>query len=360
MLKRSDPVSDAVDVGYRDVGRLLAPGRERSQSLEGFDDEFVDIVDYIVRTTHRIWEERGIGRIYDHYLHNIVVHTSDGTVYGRDRVIADSVATMAAFPDVRLYADDVIWSGNDRDGFHTSHRITWVGHNTGHGIYGPPTGRKIMRTGIAHCLVRENRIVEEWIARDELALVRQLGHDEHVLARRMAERDAASRRSGDGGDGAGEVERLVGQSTPRPPADAGAGVEGLVRATVDEIWNWRLLNRIDERYAEGYVCYLPPSRRVYGRGALKFHVLSLLAAFPDAKVGLDHFCARGDEESGYRTALRWTFEGTHTGPGRFGEPTGRRVRLLGISHDEIHGEQFTRGWTIFDEFSLLKQLYRPE
>lgn len=356
---RGEGAAGAVDVGHRDAGSVLAPQGERRQSLQGFDDDFLDIVDYIVRTTHRIWEGKGIGRIYDHYRHNAVVHTSDGTVYGRDRVIADSLATMAAFPDVRLYADDVIWSGNDRDGFHTSHRITWVGHNTGQSVYGPPTGRKILRTGIAHCFVKENRVVEEWIARDELALVRQLGFDEHALARRMAEREAAARREGRSDAGYGEVERLVGQSPPPAPAPRASALEELVCDTAEEIWNRRLLNRVDERYAESYTCYLPPNTRIYGRGAVKFHVLAMLAAFPDAKLGLDHFCALGDDEVGYRTAVRWTFEGTHTGPGRFGEPTGKRVRLIGISHEEIRHGRFMRGWTVFDEFSLLKQLYRP-
>ncbi|MDX1413776.1 MAG: hypothetical protein R3293_06265, partial [Candidatus Promineifilaceae bacterium] len=29
----------------------------RRQELEGFDEDYVDIVDYIVRCTHKIWEE---------------------------------------------------------------------------------------------------------------------------------------------------------------------------------------------------------------------------------------------------------------------------------------------------------------
>ena len=95
--------------------------------MRDFDPDYVDIVDYIVRCTHKIWEEGAIGLIYSHYQHNAVIHTSDGLTYGRDKVIADSLRTLAAFPDIRLYADDVIWSGNDTDGYHSSHRIGWVG-----------------------------------------------------------------------------------------------------------------------------------------------------------------------------------------------------------------------------------------
>ena len=161
---------DFLDKG--DVSKWMDPGTERKQSLEGFDEDYVDIVDYILRCTHKIWEEHGIGLINTHYQHNIQIWTSAGLTYGRDAVIAGTGMVQAAFPDVRLYGDDVIWTGDDKEGFHTSHRISWVGHNTGYSIYGPPTGRKIYRFGIANCLVKENLIFEEWI--DHPARVRSL------------------------------------------------------------------------------------------------------------------------------------------------------------------------------------------
>ena len=150
--------------GGQDISEFMAAaGTGRRQSLAGFDDDYVDIVDYIIRCTHKIWENKGVGLIYSHYKHNSIVHTTEGILYGRDVVIEGTLKTLAAFPDVRLYGDEVVWSGNDRDGFHSSHRIVWVGHNTGHSVYGPPTGRKIFRQGIAHTLVKNNRIVEEWL-----------------------------------------------------------------------------------------------------------------------------------------------------------------------------------------------------
>ena len=339
---------------YRDIAGMLSPGTERRQSLRGFDDDYVDIVDYIIRSTYKIWEQKGIGRIYDHYRHNSIIHTTDGTTYGRDKVIADSIKTMAAFPDLRLYGDEVIWSGNDRDGFHTSHRITWVGRNTGYSIYGPPTGRKVVRRGIAHCFVKENRIVEEWIARDELALIRQLGFDEHELVRKMGSRDTASVEQP-----IGEVERIVGQGTPEtlpPNEDGDSDIEDFVRRALHEVWNWRLLNKIDDYYVRNYLCYTSTDKKVQGLGDFKAHLLSMLAAFPDAGLSVDHFASLGNEREGYRTATRWTLHGTHEGPGVYGEPTGKRIRLMGITHHEIKDGRFVREWTVFDEFALLKQL----
>ena len=68
----------SVALGQRGIRELLSPGEERRQSMEGFDDDYVDIVDYIIRCTYKIWEQKGLGRIYDHYRHNIIIHTSDG------------------------------------------------------------------------------------------------------------------------------------------------------------------------------------------------------------------------------------------------------------------------------------------
>ncbi len=360
--KQSEKEELALSVGHRDVSQLMAPGSAKNQSMAGFDEEYVDIVDYIVRTTHKIWEEGGIGRIYDHYRHNAIIHTSDGMTYGRDKVIADSIKTMAAFPNIRLYADDVIWSGNDKDGFHSSHRITWVGHNTGYSIYGPPTGRKVVRQGVAHCYVYENRVVEEWICRDELALVRQLGFNEIELAKKMAARDAAGGAKMDP-YGKGEVARLQGQTTPPPmPAqpDDMDDIEYFVRKAIHEIWNWRLFNKIDDYYVVNYKCRTSSNRQLYGRGEMKAYVLGLLAAFGDAAVTVDHVCWIPNEPDGYRVATRWLLQGTHDGPGVYGEPTGKRIHLWGISHHLIQNNKFVQEHTVFDEFALLKQIYAPD
>lgn len=350
-------VPPVTDVPGTDISHLLNPGLEKRQSMRGFDDDYVDIVDYIVRCTHKIWEEKGIGLIYSHYVHNVLIHTTDGQTYGRDKVIANSIKTMAAFPDVRLYGDDVIWSGNDEDGFHSSHRIIWVAHNTGHSIYGPPTGRRVVRQGIAHCFVKDNRVVEEWICRDELAVIRQLGFDEHELARKLAAQNNIPQSAG-----YGEVERLQGQAPPvelPQKESSNFDVEDFVRRSIHEIWNWRLLNKVDNYYAENYLCSTSTNRKLYGLGDFKAYILSLLAAFPDAAINVDHICWLGNETDGYRVATRWTLQGTHQGPGIYGEPTGKRIILMGITHQHIHAGKFVREWTAFDEFALLKQLYAP-
>ena len=343
-----------------EIGKILAPGQERTQSLKGFDDDYVDIVDYIIRCTHKIWEEHAVGLIYTHYGHNISIWTTDGLSYGREAVVEGTLRTQAAFPDVRLYGDEVIWTGDDEAGFHTSHRITWVAHNTGHSVYGPPTGRRVVRTGIANCFVKENRVIEEWIARDELGLVQQLGFDVQEIVDKLARQDAAN---GVEPREYGRPERAIGQTMPHvmPPKESkGFDVEDFVRRSLHDVWNWRLLNKIDDYYVRNYICHTTCSRHLYGLGDYKAFVLTLLGSFPDAVLTVDHFYCMGDEENGYRTMTRWSMQGTHKGPGPYGEPTGKPFYLMGISHHTVRDGKFVEEWTYFDEVALMKQLYRPE
>src|SRR5690348_587492 len=56
------PADFSISVGEKgSTDRWLAhPPTERRQEMRGFDPTYVDIVDYILRVTHRIWEEKEI------------------------------------------------------------------------------------------------------------------------------------------------------------------------------------------------------------------------------------------------------------------------------------------------------------
>jgi hypothetical protein len=124
------PTSFEISIGERGgTDRLLNPSQERRQRMRGFEPQYTDILDYIVRITHRIWEAKEIGYIYSTYRHNSKVTDDSGLQYGRDKIVADTVHTINAFPDVRPYADEVVWAGDDQSGFHTSHRTVILGHN---------------------------------------------------------------------------------------------------------------------------------------------------------------------------------------------------------------------------------------
>ena len=87
-------------------------------------------------------------------------------------------------------------------------------------------------------------------------------------------------------------------------------------------------------------------------------MLDWLAAFPDARMYIDHFAVQGSAEAGYRVAVRWTLLGTHEGHGIYGRPSGKRVRILGISHQHVRDGKFVAEWTVFDELAVMAQMYQ--
>jgi len=344
----------AVTFDNRDIARY-APG-ERRMAMRGFEAEYPDIVDYIVRITHRIWEEKEVGYIYDTYQHNCIVHGSMGDAHGREGVVAATLEWLAAFPERRVYADDVIWAGNEDDGFHTSHLVTSVGYNLGYTPYGPPTGKKVLVRAIANCLAKENLIFEEWLLRDELCMINQLGFNLDAIIDRQAR---AMLQQGALPIAIGDPDRLVGQHGPQPlPARTGVGfdIEDFIRTTYHEVWNRRRLNQISKHFDLSHVCITNNNRTLQGPGVRTVAVLNLLAMFPDAGVSVDHVYWTGDDANGYHVAVRWTFSGTHTGYGYLGAPSGAPVRAMCLSQHRIKNGVFKQEFTLVDEMALRRQI----
>ena len=159
----------------RSLSDLLEEGPRR-QHLPGFEPVYRDFVDYIIRCTHRIWEQKNPGLCRSHYSADCAIHTLAGPVQGVDAVVQNTVATLGAFSDRLLIGEDVIWSEDAPGTFYSSHRIvsrmTHMGEDS---IFGPATMRMLTATTIADCLCRDNMIVEEWLVRDNLAAVWQIG-----------------------------------------------------------------------------------------------------------------------------------------------------------------------------------------
>ncbi len=62
----------------------------------------------------------------------MVARSTLGIMVGADSVIRDTLASQAAFPDRQIFGDDVIWSGNEENGYLSSHRSMIIGTHTGH------------------------------------------------------------------------------------------------------------------------------------------------------------------------------------------------------------------------------------
>ena len=337
---------------YDDVLARLTPG---PQSMRGFDSDYTDIVSYIIRCTYKIWEEKQIGLIDTHYSQDAVIHTSNGDIVGAKSVLANTVQQLSLFPDRRLFPEDVIWAGNDLDGFYSSHRILSTAHHRGYSLYGAPSGRRLKYRVIADCVVKENLIVEEWLVRDDLNIIRQIGLDERGYAAKLVAMMPEKYR----------VAKHDSQAKPAPSSKPvardpeGFDIETLIKTTWHEAWNQRMFDRFSEAYLSTAHCHSASGRELFGHADITQFAIDWLACFPDGQMYFDHFCALGNDSQGYRTSLRWTFQGTHSGYGIYGEPGGMPVRIMGITQAIVQGGKVVEEWTVFDELNLLCQLSAP-
>jgi len=322
--------------------------------MQGFDPKFRDFPDYIIGITKEIWEDRGIATLHDYYAPDIVVRSPASVVVGNQGVIAATMATLAEFPDRTLFGEDVIWSGTPEAGMLSSHRLHSTATHINPGIYGAPTGKKLHYRILADCHAKNNQIDDEWLIRDQGAIVRQLGIDPRDYARDLIARE-------------GGPENCV---TPfNPDIDVAGPYQGCGN---DNEWGGRhadILSRImkadftvipAEYDRAANLTYAGGIDALSHDGADQFW-MGLRASFPNAKFTIHHQIGRDDPMMPPRSALRWSLHGKHEGWGSFGTPTGAEVYIMGISHAEFGAlvasqPKLRRECTLFDETAVWKQI----
>ncbi len=331
-----------------------APPSSPPGNLPGFDPEFTDIVDYILRITYRIWEGKQVGLCRDYYSDDCPVYTLAGYTEGMEAVTQNTIRTLGAFPDRTLQADNIVWGGDAESGFHSSHLITTHMTNLGPSEFGPATGREATIQVIAHCVCRDNRIVEEWLVRDNLSLAQQLGIDVgswlQARAREPIQAALASWLES-------EWDRVTQGTRDRLPYPSGQS-EGFIGAALNNIWNGNLVGDCHVLYAENATLHASSREDATGIEAIGRFYLGVLGSMPDAKISVDYMCSNSMRDDGEFVAVRWTLAGTHTGGALWGEATGAPLLILGESQYRLENGKVVEEWLVFDELAVLTQVQR--
>jgi predicted ester cyclase len=125
----------------------------------------------------------------------------------------------------------------------------------------------------------------------------------------------------------------------------------VVRRFFEEVWNQRRAETIEELLDEESVCQsdLGELRGPAGFRAMQYE--PFLAAFPDARVTIEGIMAVGDE-----VAVRWSADATHTGGAMEMAPTGRPVRMEGVSSIQVRDGKLGVGWQWSNIPTLLASL----
>ena len=305
-----------------------------------------ELIDYILGITFEIWEERRVELVHQYYAPDCALRSLDEVQQGAQAVADGARAYLRAFPDRLLLADELIWSGDRASGFLSSHRIISPMTNLGPSAYGPATGKSVRVAAIADCLVQNGLITEEWLVRDGLALIRQLGFDALPAARRIAE----SRNAATADWLAGELARAeAGQIREHPLAPL---AERVLRAC----WEDGREADLSAIYAPYAVLHRSPVERHSGSAAIARHCAALRVAFGAARICIDHIAVQPWGETGRSVALRWGLAVRHQGTWEGLPASGRQVFILGISHWRLLGNRILTDWTLFDRLGVLAQL----
>lgn len=322
--------------------------------MQGFDSKFKDFPDYIIGITREIWENRGIATLHHYYSDDIVVRSPGSVVVGNVDVIGATMATLAEFPDRRLLGEDVIWSGSPEEGMLSSHRIFSTATHAHDGVYGEATGKQLRYRIIADCHAINNRIDDEWLIRDQGAIVRQMGIEPKDYARSLIAAE-------------GGPETCVQPYTPandRPGPYQGRGNSNRWGQQLSDMLQAIMNADFDaipvhyDRAAQ--LSYPGGVNAVSFEGADQFW-MGLRSSFPNARFEVHHVIGRDDPAMPPRAAVRWSLHGLHEGYGAFGSPTGADVYVMGATHAEF-GElvsgspKLRREWTLYDETAIWKQI----
>ncbi|MBL0925133.1 MAG: ester cyclase [Sphingomonadaceae bacterium] len=352
-------MSGIPNVGGRDIAEILAPQGPPRQHVPGFDPEYSDIVDYILRCTHRIWEQKDVGLIATHYGRDIVVHMMTGPTFGMQGVIAGTARTLSAFPDRTLTGEAVIWSDEGDGAYLSSHRITSTATNLGTSDLGPATGKRITFTTIADCLCKANLIIEEWLVRDYSHMALQLGYHPRAVARVYAKADKAK------GEGRAEWRQANMQAILDTPLsgwtndafpDASSDPHDFARAVFDQILGHCRFGRVREAYSPTARWSGPGGRRLFGWGEITGWYTAIIGSFGDARMTIDHVAAVPAADGAHDIAIRWSLTGTHDGGALYGPASGERIYILAVTHWRVVAGKIAEDVTVFDEVALMRQM----
>lgn len=127
--------------------------------------------------------------------------------------------------------------------------------------------------------------------------------------------------------------------------------ENLVRRIIEEVWNQKKLDLIDETYASDYTYHAPNSPALRGPDGYRQVVTTYTSAFPDQHFTIEDLISSDD-----KVVLRYTTKGTHKGELMGIAPTDLSTTSSGIAIIRFSGAKIAEEWGNWDALGLLQQI----
>jgi len=317
--------------------------------MKGFDKKYKDFPDFILKITQQIWEEKDVESIAKFYTDDIPVRSPFGITYGNKPVIEATYSTLKEFPNRQLLGEDVIWNGNDETGYHSSHRILSKGTHLGDGSYGKPSGKNIYYRVIADCACKNNQVYDEWIVRDQGAMVRQLGYSPKEFAQKIIEIEG----------GIDKAKSLFDSKSDKKsnykPMSVKSDSVGEKYSTI--LKNIFLSEYEFKDYDRSSNIFWPGNKIGHGREDVMRFWNSLKNIFSNIKFSIEHIGYLEEPDKNAKASIRWFLEGKHVNESKeYGKETNSNLFIMGISHVEFGNYGINREWVLFDEVAIWKQI----
>ncbi len=315
--------------------------------MKDFQQQFTDYPSFLQTVSEGLWEGRGLDEPLARFLHpQVIFRDACGVGIGPAAVGSDVLSTLAAFPDLTMRAEDVLWCGAAQVGMLGAQRALAMGTHRGPGLFGAPGGAQTSYRVMTDFYAKSNRISDIWQVRDTGAILAQLGLDprgwaEAQLAR--AESDSQPFRE--------EVD-MQGPYT----GTGNRNQWGMAFADLLERVMQGGFSAIPDQYDRACQLDYPGGQSSHGPEAADAFWLGLRAALPSARFEIHHRIGMEEPLLPPRCAIRWSLTGRHDGWGRFGAPSGALVHVMGMSHAEFGPRGLRREWTLFDEAAILMQI----
>jgi steroid delta-isomerase-like uncharacterized protein len=135
---------------------------------------------------------------------------------------------------------------------------------------------------------------------------------------------------------------------------AGENSKAIIQRVIEEIFNQQKLEVADELFASDFVAHFVnplPGQPLRGPEAVRWYARVVRQAFPDLHVSVEHMIAEDDD-----VASRVTWTGTHTGQFVYLPPTGKRIKVEGITMDRVAGDKLVEHWGEWNAAELMLQL----
>ena len=317
--------------------------------MKGFDKKYKSFPDYILKITKQIWEGKDVNSIANFYTEDIPVRSPFGVTYGNKPVIDATFATLREFPNRQLLGEDVIWNKDSEDGYHSSHRILSKGTHLGDGSYGKPSGKNIYYRVIADCACKNNQVYDEWIVRDQGAMVRQIGFTPKEFAQKIIENEGGLENSKKIFTLKSDMKSEY-KPNPAPKDSVGVKYSNILNTIFTNDYNF-------SDYARAASIYWPGNKIGHGREDIEKFWQSLKGAFSNFKFSIEHIGYLEEQGKNPKASIRWFLDANHSNKtSDFGEATNKNIFIMGINHAEISDGKVIREWVLFDEVAIWKQI----